>query len=147
MTFHASRKKIWLSHKNYLFLPKKTKETVPTPKDTRKLVVIDEEEPGTLGLSSCSSVWDICGKLYLWLYVDLAREFFAVLLFNGNSCFMLFFGTSTARGRSKLDTMIQCSTLCTQRKVTKFPCFWCLVFGAQFQHFLEFFLPIFLLCS
>ena len=40
-------------------------------------------------------------------------------------------------------TMIQCSTLCTQRKVTKFPCFWCLVFGAQFQHFLEFFLPSF----
>ena len=40
-------------------------------------------------------------------------------------------------------TVIQCSTLCTQRKVTKFPCFWCLVFGAQFQHFLEFFLPIF----
>ena len=45
-------------------------------------------------------------------------------------------------------TMIQCGTLCTQRKVTKFPCFWCLVFGAQFQDFLEFFLPIFfLLCS
>ena len=42
-------------------------------------------------------------------------------------------------------TMIQCSTLCTQRKGTKFPCFWGLVFGAQFQHFLEFFLPIF--CS
>ena len=40
-------------------------------------------------------------------------------------------------------TMIQCSTLCTQRKVTKFPCFWCFVFGAQFQHFLEFFLPSF----
>ena len=40
-------------------------------------------------------------------------------------------------------TMIQCSTLCTQRKVTKFPCFWCLVFGAQFQHFLECFLAIF----
>ena len=40
-------------------------------------------------------------------------------------------------------TMIQCSTLCTQRKVTKFPCFWCLVFGAQFQHFLEFFCPVF----
>ena len=39
--------------------------------------------------------------------------------------------------------MIQCSTLCTQRKVTKFPCFWCLVFGAQFQHFLEFFCPFF----
>ena len=35
--------------------------------------------------------------------------------------------------------MIQCSTLCTQRKVTKFPCFWCLVFGAQFQYFLDFF--------
>ena len=40
-------------------------------------------------------------------------------------------------------TMIQCSTLCTKRKVMKFPCFWCLVFGAQFQHFLEFFLPSF----
>ena len=39
--------------------------------------------------------------------------------------------------------MIQCSTLCTQRKVTKFPCFWCLVLGAQFQHFLEFFCPYF----
>ena len=44
-------------------------------------------------------------------------------------------------------TMIQCSTLCTQRKVAKFPYFWCLVFGAQFQHFLEFFCPVFLLCS
>ena len=43
----------------------------------------------------------------------------------------------------KAGTMIQCSTLCTQRKVTKFPCFWCLVFGAQFQHFLEFVLPSF----
>ena len=40
-------------------------------------------------------------------------------------------------------TVIQCSTLCTQRKVTKLPCFWCLVFGAQFQPSLEFFLPIF----
>ena len=36
---------------------------------------------------------------------------------------------------------------CTRRKMTKIPCFWCLVIGAQFQHFLEFFLPIFLLCS
>ena len=41
------------------------------------------------------------------------------------------------------NTVIQCSTLCTQRKVMKFPCFWCLVFGAQFQQFLELFLPIF----
>ena len=39
--------------------------------------------------------------------------------------------------------MIQCSALCTQRKVTKFSCFWCLVFGAQFQHFLDFFCPFF----
>ena len=43
----------------------------------------------------------------------------------------------------RLSTVIQCSTLCTQRKVTKFPCSWCLVFGAQFQHFLEFFCPFF----
>ena len=40
-------------------------------------------------------------------------------------------------------TMIQCSTLSTQRNVTKFPCFWCLVFGAQFQHFWIFFCPFF----
>ena len=30
-----------------------------------------------------------------------------------------------------------------KRKMTKFPFFWCLVFGAQFQHFLEFFCPFF----
>ena len=56
-------------------------------------------------------------------------------------CAIALMNTQTA------NTMIQCSTLCTQRKVTKFPCFWCLVFGAQVQHYLEFFLPIFLLCS
>ena len=43
----------------------------------------------------------------------------------------------------RLSTVIQCSTLCTQRKVTKFPCFCCLVFGAQFQHFWNFFAHFF----
>ena len=33
--------------------------------------------------------------------------------------------------------MIHSGTLCIQRKVTKFPCFGCLVFRAQFQHFLS----------
>ena len=47
------------------------------------------------------------------------------------------------RESDNVHTMIQCSTLCTQRKVTIFPCFWCLVFGAQFQHFLDFFCPFF----
>ena len=34
-------------------------------------------------------------------------------------------------------TMIHSGTLFAQRKVTKFSCFWCLVFRAQFQHFLS----------
>ena len=33
--------------------------------------------------------------------------------------------------------MIHSDTLCIQRKVTKFPCFWCFDFRAQFQHFLS----------
>ena len=37
----------------------------------------------------------------------------------------------------KTDTLFHSGTLCIQRKVKKFPCFWCLVFGAQFQHFLS----------
>ena len=36
-----------------------------------------------------------------------------------------------------LFTMIHSGTLCIQRKVTKFPRFWCLVFRAQFQDFLS----------
>ena len=44
-------------------------------------------------------------------------------------------------------TVIHSGTLCIQRKVTKFPCFWWLVFRGQFQHFLAAFWRSFLLCS
>ena len=40
-------------------------------------------------------------------------------------------------------TVIQCSTLCTQRKVAKFPCFWCLALGLNFNIFWNFFAHFF----
>ena len=46
-----------------------------------------------------------------------------------------------------LYTVIHSSTLGIQRKVTKLPCFWCLVFRTQFQHFLGGFLAIFFYCA
>ena len=46
------------------FVQRQRKERFLLPKDTRKLVVIDEEEPEAPRLSSCSSVWGICGKLW-----------------------------------------------------------------------------------
>ena len=46
------------------FVQRQRKKRFLLPKDTRKLVVIDEEEPEEPRLSSCSSVWGICGKLW-----------------------------------------------------------------------------------
>ena len=40
-------------------------------------------------------------------------------------------------------TVIQCSTLCTQRKVTKFPCFGALSLGLRFNIFWNFFAHFF----
>ena len=50
--------------KNLCFVQRQRKKRFLLPKDTRKLVVIDEEEPEAPRLSSCSSVWGICGKLW-----------------------------------------------------------------------------------
>ena len=48
-----------------------------------------------------------------------------------------FSAGTTHLGFPALFTVIHPGTLCIQRKVTKFPCFWCLVFRAQFQLFLS----------
>ena len=79
------------------FVQRQRKKRFLLPKDTRKLVVIDEEEPEAPRLSSSgSSVWGICGKLW-------TSRIFCGTFFSWNSCFTPFFGTSTARGRSKLE--------------------------------------------
>ena len=81
------------------FVQRQRKKRFLLPKDTRKLVVIDEEEPEAsclpvfLPAQACEVSAASCGP----------REFFAVLFFQLKLLFHAFFGTSTARSRGKLE--------------------------------------------
>ena len=66
------------------FVERQRKKRFLLPKDTRKLVVIDEEEPEAPRLSSCSSVWAICGKLWTSriFAVQCIQKLFSQTLFD-----------------------------------------------------------------
>ena len=55
----------------------------------------------------------------------------------------MYFYKPWEKNHCSMNTVIHSSTLGIQRKVTKLPRFWCLVFRTQFQNFLVFFLSIF----
>ena len=84
--------------KIFCFVQRHWKKRLLLPKDTEKLVVIDEEGPEAPRLSSCSSVWGICGKLW-------TLRIFCGTFFQLKFLLYAFCGTATARGRSNSSTM------------------------------------------
>ena len=96
MTFRVSRKKSWLSHKKFS----------NSSKDNERNGSCSPKTPGVSRdrrrrARNAPSFFLRNGVRYLRQAVHLAN--FCGTFFSWNSCFMPFFGTSTVRGRGKLE--------------------------------------------